>query len=136
METVKLEEMIGGALQEQFSKSFAKVVENLADRNTPYKDKRKIVIELGFTQNEERDDVSCSVKVSEKLAAQNPITTAFAVGRNLKTGEYYAEEYGRHNHLKGQMEIEEPAPVVVDNSTGEVIEQKATVIDMRKAAMG
>jgi hypothetical protein len=135
MEKVSLEQIVGGALQEQFTKAFDRVVENLADPNTPYKNARKITIELKFTQNETRDDVSCSVSVSEKLAAQAPMQTAFMVGKNLKTGEMYAEEYGRHKQIKGQTSFEE---VAVDPETGEVLDEqpKATtnVIDLRKVA--
>ena len=63
MEKVSLEQMVGGALQEQFSKSFDRVVDNLHDPNTAFKPCRKITIELKFTQNEARDDVSCAVSV-------------------------------------------------------------------------
>lgn len=35
MENINLQKMVGGALQEQFEKSFANVVENLSDPNTP-----------------------------------------------------------------------------------------------------
>lgn len=134
MKNVSLEELIGGALQEQFDKSFRNVVENLSDPNTPFKTARKITITLKFTQNEARDDVSCSVDVQEKLAPQTPMSTAFMIGKNLKTGEMYAEEYGRHNHLKGQLMIEELEEINVDPATGEVLEApKATIIDMRKA---
>lgn len=135
MEKVSLENMVGGALQEQFTKAFDRVVDNLADPNTSFKEARKITIELKFTQNEMRDDVSCAVSVKEKLAAQAPMQTAFMVGKNLKTGEMYAEEYGRHNHLKGQMTVDEMA---VDPSTGEVLNgqptKNANVIDLRIAA--
>lgn len=135
MEKVSLEQMVGGALQEQFTKSFGRVVENLHDPNTPFKDARKITIELKFTQNEARDDVSCSVSVKEKLAAQAPMQTAFMVGKNLKTGQVFAEEYGRHNHLKGQMSVDEMA---VDPGTGEVLDEQpkttAAVLDLRRAA--
>lgn len=131
MAKVALEEILGGALQEQFSKSFDRVIENLSDPNTGFKEARKITIELKFTQNENRDDVSCAVSVKEKLAAQAPMSTAFMVGKNLKTGEMYAEEYGRHNHLKGQTTIDE---MEVDQDTGEVLDkqpQKAEVLDFR-----
>lgn len=135
MEKVSLEQMVGGALQEQFTKAFDRVVDNLHDPNTSFKEARKITIELKFTQNEARDDVSCAVSVKEKLAAQAPMQTAFMVGKNLKTGQMYAEEYGRHNHLKGQMSVDE---VDVDPATGEVKEEqpatKAAVFDFRKAA--
>ena len=132
---VSLEQIMGGGLQEQFSKSFDRVIENLADPNTGFKEARKITIELKFTQNEARDDVSCAVSVKEKLEAQAPMSTAFMIGKNLKTGEMYAEEYGRHNHLKGQTTFED---MKVDPETGEVLEEQpkttAAVLDLRHAA--
>ena len=132
---VSLEEILGGGLQEQFTKSFDKVIANLADPNTAFKPCRKITIELKFTQNEARDDVSCAVSVKEKLEAQAPMSTAFMIGKNLKTGEMYAEEYGRHNRLKGQTTIDE---MKVDPSTGEVLEEQpktaSNVIDLRRVA--
>ena len=132
---VSLEGIMGGGLQEQFTKSFERVVANLADPNTAFKPCRKITIELKFTQNEARDDVSCAVSVKEKLEAQAPMSTAFMIGKNLKTGEMYAEEYGRHNRLKGQTTIDE---MNVDPATGEVIEEQlkttAAVLDLRRVA--
>lgn len=71
MKAVELQELVGGALQEKFSKSFEKVVDNLQDVNTSFKTKRKITITLDFTQNENRDDVSVNVSVVEKLAPSN-----------------------------------------------------------------
>lgn len=133
MAKVSLEQVMGGGLQEQFSKAFDRVIENLSDPNTPFKEARKITIELKFTQNEGRDDVSCAVSVKEKLAAQAPMNTAFMVGKNLKTGEIYAEEYGRHNRLKGQTTFED---IQVNPETGEVLEEKQPVnveiVDFRK----
>lgn len=133
MAKVSLEQVMGGGLQEQFSKAFDRVIENLSDPNTPFKEARKITIELKFTQNEGRDDVSCAVSVKEKLAAQAPMNTAFMVGKNLKTGEIYAEEYGRHNRLKGQTSFDE---IQVNPETGEVLEEKQPVnveiVDFRK----
>ena len=135
MTKVSLEEILGGGLQEQFTKSFEKVIANLADPNTAFKPCRKITIELKFTQNEARDDVSVAVSVKEKLEAQAPMSTAFMIGKNLKTGEMYAEEYGRHNRLKGQTTFED---MDVDPETGEVLaEQPKTtpaVLDLRRAA--
>lgn len=131
MKKVSLEEIMGGGLQEQFTKSFEKVIANLADPNTAFKPCRKITIELKFTQNEARDDVSVAVSVKEKLEAQAPMSTAFMIGKNLKTGEMYAEEYGRHNRLKGQTTIDE---MKVDPTTGEVQEEQpkaAAVLDLR-----
>ena len=147
MQQVNLEEIIGGALQEKFSKSFEKVVENLQNPDTPYKNAREITIKMKFTQNEMRDDVKCAVSVTEKLAPQTAMATQFAIGKDLITGELYAEEYGRQ--IKGQMSIndyaaeKEPLQVIdgdlVDTETGEVIEEQqeskyaSNVVDLRKS---
>lgn len=134
MKKVSLDEILGGGLKEQFAKSFEKVIANLADPNTAFKPCRKITIELKFTQKETRDDVSVAVSVKEKLEAQAPMSTAFMIGKNLKTGEMYAEEYGRHNHLKGQTTIDE---MNVDPATGEVLEEQPktpAVLDLRRVA--
>lgn len=132
MKPVMLQEIVGGAIQEQFAKAFEKVIGNLADPNTSFKDARKITITMKFTQNEARDDVHCDVAVSEKLAPQAPIKTAFAVGKDLKTGDLYAEEYGKN--IKGQVSFDE---MNVDHETGELLEPQpkkvADVIDLRKA---
>lgn len=140
MNKVELSEVVGGALQEKFDKSFARVVENLQDPNASFKVKRAITIKLTFEQNEARDDVSVSIDVQEKLAPQAGMKTSFAIGKNLKTGELYAEEYGKQ--VKGQTvmaTVREPDPrtdISVNPETGEVLETKAAapVIDLRKAA--
>lgn len=140
MKKVELKELVGGALQEQFSKSFEKVIENLQNPNTSFKNGREITIKLKFTQNESRDNVKCSVQVSEKLAPQTSMETAFAIGKDLKTGELFAEEYGKHIS-NGQMTFDETQEEkqiiegrVVDTTTGEVIEEAPKVIDLRAVA--
>lgn len=133
MKNIELKELVGGALQEQFGKSFEKVIENLQNPNTPYKNSREITIKLKFTQNEKRDDVKCGITVSEKLAAQAPLETSFAIGTDLKSGELYAEEYGKQ--VKGQTTFDD-MKVEVNPETGEVTRMqntKAEVIDLRKA---
>ena len=129
MKKVSLEEIAGGALQEQFGKAFEKVIENLADPNTSYKEARKITVTLKFTQDEHRDDVACEISVSEKLAPQAQTKTTFAVGKDLKSGKVYAEEY-----VRNQMTIDS---LMVNTESGEVLEKeeppKAKIIDLRKA---
>lgn len=136
MNKVELQDLVGGALQEKFSKSFEKVVQNLQDQNTSFKVKRKITIELSFDQNEARDDVSVSVDVKEKLAPQAGMKTSFYIGKDLRTGEIYAEEYGKQ--IKGQMRLEDlqSEQKAVDTETGEVLtKETSTVVDFRKAAI-
>lgn len=130
---VELKDLVGGALQEQFSKAFDKVVENLQNPNTSYRNTRKITIELKFTQNEARDDVKCAVSVTEKLAAQAPLETGFAIGTDLRTGKVYAQEYGKQ--VVGQIGMD-----MVNMNTGEIVEpqpasnQPVNVVDLRNVA--
>lgn len=95
MNKINLQEIVGGQLQAKFERSFEKVIENLQDPNTSFKVKRGITIKLDFTQNEDRDDVSVSVMISEKLAPQQDMNTKFYIGKDLKTEEVFAEEYGK-----------------------------------------
>lgn len=138
MNKVELKDLVGGALQEKFNKSFEKVIDNLQDVNTSFKVKRKISISLDFVQNEARDDVHFEVAVVEKLAPQAPMTTSFAIGKDLNTGEMYAEEYGKQ--IKGQMKLDDYSheQVVdgktIDTDTGEIVKEPETVVDFRKAA--
>lgn len=136
MNNVELREIAGGALQEKFNKSFEKVVDNLQDVNTSFKVKRKITITLEFTQNETRDDVHVGMSVVEKLAPQAPMTTGFAIGKDLKTGKTYAEEYGKQ--IKGQMSFDDFGTEkvidgkVVDTDTGEIVgDTNGSVVDFR-----
>lgn len=139
MKQIELQELVGGAIQEQFAKAFEKVIENLQNPNTPYRAKRSITIKLTFDQNEQRDDVKVGILVAEKLAPQSPIETAFAIGKDLRTGELYANEYGKQ--VRGQLHMEDVQPPVnlapgekLDAETGEIIgESKSNVIDLRKA---
>lgn len=127
---MNLKDMVSGALQQKFQNSFERVMENMQDENTPYKDKRQITITMTFVQNEQRDDVVCDIAVKEKLAMQGGLKTHFSVGKDLRTGKVVAEEYG--NQLKGQMSMDDAAENIatVDTETGEILED---VIDIRKA---
>lgn len=139
MENLKLAELAGGALQEKFETSLQKVLENMLDLRTPYRDKRSITIKLSFTQNEMRDDIKAHIDVSEKLAPMGATETSFTFGRDLHTGKIMIEEYGKQ--IKGQMSLSDLAqPQLeetgdgrqVDTETGEIVENTGKVIDMRK----
>ena len=138
MKNVELQGLVGVALQEKFAKSFEKVIANLQDPNTPYKNKRQIQITLKFQQNESRDDVHVGIEVTEKLSPQAPMETAFSVGKDLRTGDIYAEEYGKQ--IKGQMSLSDYHTVqidgnTVDTDTGEIIKENEpeTVVNFRDA---
>lgn len=134
MEAVELKNIAGGALQAKFNKAMEAVVANLLDPNTPSKDKRKITIEMTFVTDEERTQVASTVSVKQKLAPLHAINTQFGIGKDLKDGGNFIEEYGQH--LPGQLALNENVNEqtingqVVDTDTGEVLESK--VVDYRK----
>ena len=141
MNKVELQSIVGGQLQEKFKHAFEKVIENLQDPNTSYKVKRGINIKLDFVQTEARDN-AVSVLVTEKLAPQQDMNTMFYIGKDLRTGELYAEEYGKQ--VRGQMSLDdyqtadEPATEekTVDEETGEILDDdQSKVVDLRKAAL-
>lgn len=102
--------LANGALQEKFNQAFAKVLENLTDPNTPYKNKRSIDVKLNFEQNEDRDDVKCSIAVTTKLAPVHPVETSFGVFKDLSEGTVQAEEYG--SQIRGQTHLSKDDKIV------------------------
>lgn len=138
MSKVNLEEFAGGALQKKFDDAMNKVLANMLDPNTPWKNKRKITVEVTFEQDEDRDDASVNVAVVAKLAPVKPIGTRMAIGKNLQTGEVFAEEYG--SQCRGQMTMDdyqrqqeiEVDGRTVDTETGE-IKDDSRVVDFRAA---
>lgn len=140
MNPINLAELAGGALQEKSQKALQDVFENMQDPNTPWKNKREVVIKLKFTQNEDRDDATCEISVEKKLAQTKPVETKFALGTNLAIGEVLAEEYGPG--IKGQISLDEYQKEqqidgkTVDTDTGEIIEEAKEndgVVDFRQA---
>lgn len=137
MSRVNLETFAGGALQEKFDDAMEKVLVNMTDPNTPWKIKRKIVVEVSFEQNEDRDDSTVNVSVVPKLAPVKPISTRMAIGKDLETGQVFAEEYG--NQCRGQMTLDDyqgQRDQVVDGKTVETetgeIREGSRVIDFRE----
>ncbi len=126
---INLDDLAGGELGVQFQAAAKKVVENLLDPNTPYKNKRGITIKLTFEQNEERNDVAVGVQVDTKLAVRSPMKTNLAIGKDLRTKELYVQEYGRG--IRGQAKLEDyPTDSAgniqiggstVDRETGEIL---------------
>lgn len=136
---INLQDMAGGALQEKVNQAFEKVMQNMQDPNTPWKNKRKINLCLTFEQNEDRTDCTCDILVDTKLAAVKPVSTKFCTEKDLDTGEIFAREYGPG--IPGQMtfrDVEQAAESKtveingqkVDTETGEIKEE--TVVDFRK----
>ena len=133
---ISLQELAGGALQDKVNQAFEKVMQNMQDPNTPWKNKRKITVGITFAQNEDSTDCTCDISVDTKLAAVKPVSTKFCTQKDLATGEIYAQEYGPG--IRGQMSFEdvdqnmvEINGNMVDTETGEIKEDG--VIDLRGA---
>ena len=128
MSKVNLEEFAGGALQEKFDSAMEQVLANMLDPNTPWKNKREINIKVSFEQNEDRDDTHVEVSVVTKLAAVKSIGTRMAIGKNIKTGELYAEEY--ENQVRGQLSMDD-----MEEPENEDFEKESNnkVVDLRAA---
>lgn len=130
MSKVNLEEFAGGALQEKFDAAMEQVLANMLDPNTHWKNKREINIKVSFEQNEDRDDTHVEVSVVPKLAAVKSIGTRMAIGKNIKTGELYAEEYG--NQVRGQMSMSDYEEK--DTSDEDSVKKSGNkVVDLRAA---
>lgn len=103
MDSIKISEIAGGALQEKIQLALQDIFRNMQDPNTPYKKMREITVKMKFTQNEERNDVKCDIFVEKKLASARPVATSFYVETDLRTGTVEYEEYG--SGLRGQMSL-------------------------------
>lgn len=102
---INLDDLVGGELGVQFQAAANKVVENMLDPNTPYKNKRGITIKLTFEQNEERNDVAVGVQVDTKLSPRTPMKTNLSIGKDLRNGQLYVKEYGPA--IRGQIHIQD-----------------------------
>lgn len=100
---IRIEDFAGGTINELAQKAFEEVFENMQDVSTPWKPKRTIIITLDFTQNEERNDLTMRTSVKAKTEPVRPMATKFAVGKDLRSGQIYIEEYGPQ--IKGQMTL-------------------------------
>lgn len=133
---INIDEIAGGGFQEQFQKSFEKIIENLKDPNTSFRDKRKMVITLTFAQDENREDVMCGIAFNEKLAPRNIIKTQYSIGEDLTNGRLDVREYGPGT-IPGQIKIDDYVAEqtidgkIIDTDTGEVIGQTQP-IDLRR----
>lgn len=133
-----LNTVAGGQLAAAFQEAFKKVLENMLDPNCSPKDKRKITIDMIFTENEQRNQFGLEIKVKEKLVSNYPIGTLVYMGKDLNTGEIAFEESG--SGLRGQLALSDFMPeqvvdgTVVDTDTGEVIEQPGKIVRYAKEA--
>lgn len=116
-----IESLADGAIAEQVNAAIEKVLENIADLNTPYKIKRKLNIVLVFDADESREMSEVGVTINAKLAPATPTKTRILIDRDNK-GKIVGAEYKKQ--LKGQMELE-----IQCDENGEIINNSAAPIE-------
>lgn len=108
---INLDKLAGGELAEQINDALQRVIENISDPNTNWKNKRKLTIALSFSADEKRNLANVTMEVKPHLAPAAPATTRIIIDRD-SDGKAVAAEY-RHGN-PGQLAM------IVDDETGEI----------------
>ncbi len=80
------------------------------------------MVKLDFEQNEARNDVVVNGQVSYSLAPRTAIKTNLAIGKDLKTNEFFVQEYGKG--IPGQAQMMD-----YQNEYGDFVVNKAEVVE-------
>ena len=124
-----LDSLANGALLEKFNAAMSKVTENIADPNTKAKAKRKIIMEIICSPEEDRDFVPIEIAVKTTLAPAKSIASRIVIGRD-KDGKAVSNEYnGNKNQIR--MEVAENGDVSLQ-SVAEAVEESANEQDKPK----
>lgn len=131
MNKIDLNQFAGGVLLEKFNGALETVIKNMQDPNTSFKNKRGITIDIGFTQNEQRDDAKVSIAVKTKLAPVIPIETSLFMGKDLETGEIEIHEYGKQ--VPGQMNFVDIQKDTTEDQKESNVENIKNIRNLRSA---
>lgn len=108
---INLETFANGALAERMNQGLKEVLENIADKNTDSKPKRKLTLDMTFSTDEERELTEVTITAKAKLAPRSAIATKIIIDKDLN-GEVLGTEFKKQ--VKGQTYMK------VDNETGEI----------------
>lgn len=122
MNKISISEIAAGDFQQQFQESFERIIENMKDLDTPYKNKRKMVITLTFEQPEERDRFLCDIQFVEKLTPKAPIRAERDAYGTMNVTEYGPASIPGQMSLNDYMTEQTIDGKVIDTDTGEIIE--------------
>lgn len=111
---IDLNDFAEGAMKEKFNQEFKKVLENIKDPNTKSEAKRKLIVELTFETDEDRELSTVTVTTKTKLADRVGIPTRVIIDRD-GNGNIIASELKKQ--VKGQQHM------VIDKETGEIISE-------------
>lgn len=111
---IDFEKLAGGAFAERTRQAIQEVMENIADPNTEWKTKRKVIVDITFSTGEDREVIECDVVTKPKLAPKKGIHTKFLLDKNLN-GEILASEFKKQ--ISGQQVMK------VNSKTGEILSE-------------
>lgn len=101
-EDITLLDLMNGGVKEMADINLKRVLKNIADLNTSYKNARTISIKFKFTPNEARDAVSVQVSVDSTIAPMQPAETTLDVA--CSEGKLVAVE--RPKYTPGQLMLD------------------------------
>lgn len=114
-----LDTICNGEVQLAIDRELIKAAENIADPNMDRKAARSVTVQIIMKPHEkDPEDVEVQVKVTKKLAAEQPFETGFFVTKDLRNGAVTIQEHGR-GQIKGQLSLDDYEEV--DEETGEII---------------
>lgn len=102
-------EMCNGAFQERADYEMTRLIDNILDPNTSPTKKRKMVLTLELTPDDERRNIVVKCETKSTLAPTNPVTTMLYVADNDQIVEMTPQ-------IPGQMDItggEQEAPAML-----------------------
>ena len=120
---IDLNNFAEGAMKEKFNQEFAKVLENIKDHNTKSDIKRKLIVELSFETDDNRELSTVTVTTKTKLADRVGIPTRVIIDRDGK-GNIIASELKKQ--IQGQQHMK------VDEETGEILSEDNNLINFVK----
>lgn len=96
MDKYSLDNLLGGAVAELYTKAMQEVAANVLDPNTKATAKRKIVITLEIAPDEQRDIADMDVSVKTALAPHKGVNGRLMFDRD-QSGKAVCGEYGTNN---------------------------------------
>lgn len=109
---INLETLAEGTFSARVNQAIQEVMENIADPNTPWQNKRKINIQMVFTASKDRSITSVDIVPKTTLSPKEGVNTSIIIDQSCD-GEIIAAEYKKQ--IPGQKAMK------MNPETGEII---------------
>lgn len=91
-DTINIGNICAGSVPEVFERTIGEVLKNIADINTPPKQKRQVVLKFTFEPSESREVGEVSFTCDAKLASVKPAKGNFFIARRGNDVRGYARD--------------------------------------------